>query len=329
MANVTIVRESELRECVSLVDAVPCIEECFRALATGDVVMPPILRLDIHQFNGEVDVKTAYLPGVDGFAIKISPGFFDNPSIGLPSTSGMMNLFSAHTGQLQAVLLDNGYLTDIRTAAAGAVAAKWLSRQSSQSVALVGAGMQAGLQLEALTLVRSIRTARVWARDPSKAQGFADHWSRQLRIDVGARDSVAEAVNGADIVVTATPSTEPLLHAVDLSPGQHVTAMGSDAEHKNELHPDVLAGADKYFCDRISQVTVLGELHHATEAGLFSAEQVCAELGEVVAGSSPGRTGDGEITICDLTGTGAQDTAIATMARRRAEEVGVGQSIDN
>ena len=136
MPKIRILAERELRDCVALdLDAVTCIENCFRALATEAVIMPPIMRLDIHAHNGEVDVKTAYLPGVDSFAIKISPGFFDNPSIGLPSTGGMMNLFSAHTGQLEAVLLDNGYLTDVRTAAAGAVAAKWLSRENAHRVA--------------------------------------------------------------------------------------------------------------------------------------------------------------------------------------------------
>ena len=290
--------------------------------------MPPILRLDIREFNGEVDVKTAYLPGVDSFAIKISPGFFDNPAMGLPSTSGLMNLFSARTGQLEAVLLDNGYLTDVRTAAAGAVAARWLSRESSGSAAIVGAGMQAGLQLDALTRVRPIRSATVWARNPDRAQAFADRWSRQLGIDVEARDTVTQAVKAADIVVTTTPSDEPLIHSGDLSPGQHLTAMGSDAEHKNELHPEVLAGADKYFCDRITQAAVLGELHHAVESGLFDLNQVSAELWEVVAGLNRGRTGDAEITICDLTGTGAQDTAIATLARQRAAEAGVGTTLD-
>jgi ornithine cyclodeaminase len=330
MPQVKILSETGLRECVALdSDVVGCIEDCFRTLATKPVIMPPILRLDIHQYNGEVDVKTAYLPGVDSFAIKISPGFFDNPKIGLPSTGGMMNLFSAKTGQLEAVLLDNGYLTDVRTAAAGAVAARWLSREDARCAAIIGAGMQARLQLKALTLVRKIATARVWARDAEKARQFAVSQSAELGIDVQAYDSVHDAIDGADIVVTTTPSREPLLHFRDLAPGQHVTAIGSDAEHKNELHPDLVAGTDGYFCDRVSQVAVLGELHHAIEAGVFGEDGVSAELGEVIAGLKPGRIGDKEITVCDLTGTGAQDTAIATLAGRRAESAGLGTHFDN
>src|SRR5439155_19900968 len=125
MSRTTILTEAELRKIVTLdLDAVACVENAFRALATLPVAMPPILRLDIPEHRGEVDVKTAYVPGIDGFAIKISPGFFDNPKLGLPSVNGMMVLLSSKTGLVEALLLDNGYLTDVRTAAAGAVAAK-------------------------------------------------------------------------------------------------------------------------------------------------------------------------------------------------------------
>lgn len=171
MSRMIILTEAQLREIVGLDrDAVACIEEAFAALATKAVAMPPILRLDIPDYRGEVDVKTAYVPGIEGFAIKISPGFFDNPKIGLPSTNGMMVLLSSRTGLVQALLLDNGYLTDIRTAAAGAVAAKHLSRHNASVAAIFGAGMQARLQLEALRLVRPIREARIWARDAAKAE---------------------------------------------------------------------------------------------------------------------------------------------------------------
>lgn len=120
MSHVTILTEKDLRAIVKLdLSAVDCVERAFAALATGTVAMPPILRLDIPEFRGEVDVKTAYVPGFDGFAIKVSPGFFDNPKLGLPSLNGLMILFSAKTGLVQALLLDNGYLTDVRTAAAG------------------------------------------------------------------------------------------------------------------------------------------------------------------------------------------------------------------
>jgi ornithine cyclodeaminase len=325
MPGIRILNETELRGCVALdMDAVDCVESCFRALATKDIVMPPILRLDIRDHNGEVDVKTAYVPGLDSFAIKISPGFFDNPKLGLPSVNGLMVLFSAKTGLVEAVLLDNGYLTDVRTAAAGAVAAKWLSRPDARSAAVIGAGVQARLQVKALTLVRGIETVEVWARDAAQAAACAEELGAELGISATPAASAEAAVRGADVVITTTPSTAPLVQADWLSPGQHVTAMGSDAEHKNELDPRVLVKADRYVCDRQSQCLVLGELHHAIEAGLVAGDAAFGELGQVIAGQAEGRTSDRDITVSDLTGTGVQDTAIATLARQRAEAAGAG-----
>jgi len=328
--RMTIVTEAELRRAVPLDrDAVACVEEAFLALATKAVVMPPILRLDIPEHHGEVDVKTAYVPGLDGFAIKISPGFFDNPKLGLPSTSGLMVLFSARTGQVDAVLFDNGYLTDIRTAAAGAVAARHLSRKDAKVAAIFGAGMQAQLQLQALMLVRPIVEARIWARQPERADALAVKLSDRLGIAVRAEAAPEAAVDGADIIVTTTPATEPVLRADWLSPGQHVTAMGSDAEHKNELDPAILARADLYVPDSLAQVRRLGELHHAIAAGTVAADAVFPELGAVIAGTAPGRRSAAAITVADLTGTGAQDTAIATLARGRVAAAGIGTPFES
>ena len=330
MPRMTILTEAELREIVKLdLDAVACVENAFRALATQPVAMPPILRLDIPEHRGEVDVKTAYVPGIDGFAIKISPGFFDNPKLGLPSVNGMMVLLSAKTGLVEALLLDNGYLTDVRTAAAGAVAAKHLSREDSNVATIFGAGVQARLQLEALTLVRPISEARIWARDVARAQSVAQELSKVLGIAVRAEAEAGTAVAGADIVVTTTPSSEPLIMPGLLAAGQHVTAMGSDAEHKNELAPAILKMADLYVADSAKQTRRLGELHHAVEAGLIAADAETTELGEVIAGLKPGRRSATDITVADLTGTGVQDTAIATLARDRARAGNGGTIFDS
>src|SRR5690606_36683857 len=229
MPRMTILTEAELRKLVPLdLEAVDCVENAFRALATLPVAMPPILRLDIPEHRGEGDVKTAYVPGVDGFAIKISSGFFDNPKLGLPSVNGMMVLLSAKTGLTEALLLDNGYLTDVRTAAAGAVAARHLSRADSTVAAIYGAGVQARLQLEALMLVRTIAEARIWARDAAKAEALAGKLREELGILVRAEADPRKAAAGADLIVTTTPAERPLIKAEWLSPGQHVTAMGSD-----------------------------------------------------------------------------------------------------
>jgi ornithine cyclodeaminase len=330
MSTLTILTEGDLWNIVQLdAEAVACIESAFHALATKPVAMPPILRLDIPEFRGEVDVKTAYVPGLDGFAIKISPGFFDNPKIGLPSTNGMMVLLSSRTGLVQALLLDNGYLTDVRTAAAGAVAAKHLSREDSSVAAIFGAGMQARLQLEALMLVRPIRAARIWARDRDKAELTRKSLTAKLGIPVDAVADPQIAVSGADIIVTTTPSDQPILRAEWLEPGQHLTAMGSDAEHKNEIDPAAFAKADLYVADRLSQTRKLGELHHAITKGLVPADRDFPELGQIVAGRKPSRVSRDQITFADLTGTGIQDTAIATLAFARARARGAGTNFES
>ncbi|TFG84722.1 MAG: ornithine cyclodeaminase family protein, partial [Hyphomicrobiales bacterium] len=171
--------------------------------------------------------------------------------------------------------------------------------------------------------VRPIESARIWGRNPAAATAAAAELSLELGLPVSAADSAAEAVAGADIIVTTTPSTIPLLRAGWLEPGQHVTAMGSDAEHKNEVDPAAIARVDLYVADSLSQTRRLGELHHAIAAGLIAADAPLPELGQIIAGA-PGRTSPDQITLCDLTGTGVQDTAIATLARERAVAQGAG-----
>jgi ornithine cyclodeaminase len=328
MPKIKILTEDELRQTVALdLAAVDCVQSAFAALAGGKVVMPPILSMAIEEHHGEVDVKTAYVPGIDSFAIKMSPGFFDNPRLGLPSTSGLMILFSARTGMVEALLLDNGYLTDVRTAAAGAVAARHLARPDAERACLIGAGTQARMQLQALCLVRPIKQAVICARDPAKAEAAARELTHRLDVTVSASSDVANAVSGADIDVTTTPSATPLVMADWLRPGQHVTAMGSDQPHKNELEPACLTRADLYVADRQSQTENLGELHHAIAAGLVPSGTAFPELGDIVVGLAQGRGSPGAITICDLTGTGVQDTAIATFARRCADAAGAGTDL--
>jgi ornithine cyclodeaminase len=329
MPKVILLNETDLRTCVMLdASAIDCIEQTFRSLATEEVIMPPILRLDIHAHNGEVDVKTAYLPGLDKFAIKISPGFFDNPQLGLPSLNGLVTLHSTRTGVLEALLLDNGYLTSIRTAAAGAVAARWLARPNARRAAILGAGEQARLQLQALTLVRPIDAVTVWSPHLAHSQRFAVEMGQQLKLTITPCVDIDTAMAGADIAVTTTPSRHPLIEARHLRPGLHITAMGSDAEHKNEIAPAVVVTASPYVCDRLSQVRLLGELHHAISAGLIDADAVMTELGQVIAGQRFGRTDANDVTLCDLTGTGAQDTAIAAFAYARALGAGYGLPFD-
>lgn len=310
--DIVIATEAELRRSVQLDERiVDIVEEAFRALARGDVVMPPVLSMDLPMVNGEVDVKTAYIPGFDGFAIKVSPGFFDNPALGLASLNGLMILFSAKTGLVEAIFLDNGYLTDIRTAAAGAVAARHLAPETVDTVTVFGTGVQARLQVAAARLVRPFSRVFVWGRDPAKAETCAREIADAHGIEARATDDPATAVAQSQLAITTTPAREPVFLADWLHPGLHITAMGSDQDGKTEIDPQALARADAYVCDRVSQCETLGELRSARAAGLLL-QETPAELGEVIAGTRPGRRAPSDVTICDLTGTGAQDTAIAS-----------------
>ncbi len=330
MPDINILTESELRRCVPLDGkAIDVVEAVFETLAGGTVVMPPIMRLDIEQHNGEIDVKTAYVPGLDSFAVKMSPGFFDNPKIGLPTTSGLMIVFSSETGVVKSLLLDNGYLTDVRTAAAGAVAAKHLSNPDIETVGVVGTGMQARLQIEALKLVRDFERVLVWGRDFVKAGQYADEMTHRLGIRVEPMDDIAALVADSQIVVTTTPSRAPVIKADWLHPGLHITAMGSDSEHKNELDPAIVSACTAFVCDTRAQSARLGELHHAIDAGAVPEDVAVSELGAVVSGDAPGRQSPDDITVCDLTGTGAQDTAISRLAVEKAAALGAGTIINS
>ncbi|RED43770.1 cyclodeaminase [Aestuariispira insulae] len=325
MPEIILLNEQELRHKVPLDNqAVQIVEDAFAKLATGGVVMPPILSMAIAEQNGEVDVKTAYVPGLDGFAIKVSPGFFDNPKIGLPSLNGMMMLLSVKTGLVQALLLDNGYLTDVRTAAAGAVAAKALAPAQVTTAGVIGTGLQAELQIQALKLVRDFEKLTVWGRDRAKAEAYAMRMEGLLGLPVQVMETVAEVIAASQCVITTTPSSSPLITADMLHEGLHITAMGSDADHKNELAPDVLSKADLFTCDRQSQSAALGELRSAIKAGVIDQGQTIPELGDILVGKHPGRESDQAVTVCDLTGTGVQDTAIATHAFSLCRASGIG-----
>ncbi len=307
--------EEEIRQYVAVNQkAIEIVEEGFTALANGNVTLPPIMRIDIPENNGEIDVKTAYIKGLDTFAIKISSGFFNNASLGLPSLSGMMILFNTTTGITESILLDNGYLTDVRTAAAGAVAAKYLAKETIQDVGVIGTGTQARYQIEALSKVRDFQTIHVYGRNEEAARKYAREIEEELGKKVIIAKSIEKVVKESEVVVTTTPSTTPLIKAEWLHPGLHITAMGSDAEHKQELDAKIFGQVDLIACDVKSQAFRLGELHHAKDQNIVTEASAISEIGEITSGHQRGRENDRQITVCDLTGTGVQDTVIARFA---------------
>jgi ectoine utilization protein EutC len=322
-----ILDEKELRACVALdAAALAAIESAFAQMARGEADVPAPMGIVVPEREGEVHIKSAYLRGHDGFAVKIASGFWRNAAEGLPVSSGMMLLLDARTAFPLALLLDNGYLTEVRTALAGAIAAKYLAPEVVRTVGVIGAGMQARMQVEALRLTRAFECVRVWARRAEAAQGYAQEISAKLGVEVRAAASSREVVRDSDLVITTTPARQPLVTAADMHPGLHITAMGSDGPGKQELDPQVLARADLVACDRRSQCERLGELQHAAAAGVDTSKMRIVELGQVIAGAQPGRTSEQQVTVCDLTGVGVQDTAIASLAYAKARARGLGRT---
>ncbi len=318
----------EIKKCVQLNEnLIPIIEEGFKSLALGQTTMPPIMRLDIEKYHGESDIKAAYIEGLDSYAIKIASAFFNNPQLGLPSSNGLMILLDSKTGVLKSVLLDKGYLTDVRTAMAGAISAKYLSNKESTKAGILGAGIQAKFQLEALTLVRKIDSAYIWARDSNKAKKFLGE-IKHLNLDLEVCSSIQDLIQKSDIVITTTPSKLPLIKSDWLKKGLHITAMGSDAEQKNELDPLIVKQCDYYIPDSLSQTKILGELHHAIKNNVVDGSNKYTELGNIILDPNLGRKNINDITVCDLTGTGVQDTVIARHTYEMANKLQLGVNTD-
>jgi ectoine utilization protein EutC len=320
---------NHVRQAIDPAGALSAVRAGFVALGEGRAVSPPNFELDLPESHGEVHVKGGYLKGGDYVAIKLASGFYDNPALGLPTAGGLTVILSAHTGQLLWLVADQGLMTDLRTAAAGALAADLLARRDLNQVTIVGAGGQARYQLSALLQVRRPARVAVVARRRQAAEAYAEETQELYGLPVECATDVESAVRQADIVVTTTPARTPVLQADWVRPGTHITAMGSDMPDKNELDPQLLVRADKVVVDSVESAVRSGELHHAVQEGLMSSEDVYGELGALAAGLLPGRERDDEITVSDLTGVGVQDVAISALLADRAADLGLGRRLSS
>jgi ornithine cyclodeaminase/alanine dehydrogenase-like protein (mu-crystallin family) len=308
-----LIGEEDLRAVIGEDEAMEAVERAFRALAGGRVIQPPPMGMELEEPRGEVHVKGAYLRGEPIFAIKVASGFYENAEKGLPTGSGLVLVFCAATGVPLGLLQDNGYLTELRTGGAGALAVRLLAPARPLVVAVLGAGSQARYQIRAINRIRELTEVRVWSPDPREIQPYLDEMSPGLPASILGTFSVEEAVRDADVVVTVTPARSPILELPWLGGGATVVAVGSDGPEKQELNTEILRAAGKVVVDSKAQCVRLGESHHAISEGALSADDIHAELGEVLAGARAGREGD-ELIVCDLTGVGAQDAAMAGVA---------------
>ena len=308
MTTVRVLREADVRAALPMAACIDAVEGAFVAYSNGEAELPSVIHLDVPEARGEIHVKAGHIHGAPAYAVKVASGFY---AADPPAIDGLVIVFDAETGGPVAFLLDGGYVTDTRTGAAGGVAARWLAPEHATVVGVVGTGIQARRQVEALRCVRDVTEIRVWGRDADRASAAAS--------DVGGvvAPSVREAVDAADVVITCTASTEPVVRAEWIAPGTHITAVGSDGAGKQELDPELLRRADVLVVDSLDQCRRLGELQHALDVA-----DRAVELGRVCAGTSPGRTTSTQLTVCDLTGVGVQDVAAANAVLANAGDAG-------
>ena len=303
-----IVTLDEIKKVLPSLDLMPAIEAGFVAYSAGRSVVPPVGELLLEK--GEVHIKYGFIKEDEHYVIKIASGFYGNPKLGLPTSSGLMLMFSQATGQPVAALLDEGVLTDVRTAVAGAIAAKYLAPKQVQRIGMVGTGVQARLQLQHLQAVTTCREVLVWGRGEAQLSRYQAEMTA-AGFSVATTQNAGDILASCNLIVTTTPANEPILQVDDLRAGVHITAVGSDTPHKQELDSTILGKADLVVADSIPQCLVRGEIYKAIEGGHLQADS-SVELGDVIAGNANGRVDDSQITIADLTGVAVQDIQIAT-----------------
>lgn len=313
--HVRVLRESDVRAALDMRVCIDACEQAFAAYSSGAAELPAVIHLDVPETAGEIHVKAGHLHGAERYAVKVASAFYSDSRA---AVNGMVVVFDAYDGAPVAFVLDNGYLTDLRTGAAGGVAARHLAPEDPGIVTVLGTGAQALQQLDALTLVRpGVREVRVWGRSPERAAVRAAMLATRLGPErrVTAAPDVRAAVEGADVLITCTAAREPLVTADLVESVRHITAVGSDGAGKQELDPEILRHADLLVVDSRAQCLVLGELQHAPE----QAERA-VELGTICAGRASGRRATEHLTVCDLTGVGVQDVAAANALMDRVAD---------
>jgi ornithine cyclodeaminase len=298
-----------IRSVVEKSDLTPLIEAGFVAYSDGKVVVPPVGELLFDHPPGDTHIKYGYIRNDDIFVIKIASGFYDNPSLGLASGSGLMLVFSQKTGFLQSVLLDEGHLTNIRTAIAGRIAARYLAPKKIDAIGVYGTGTMARLQITHLASETDCRKIVVWGRSDESLSRYCEDMTA-LGYEVTTTRQSHDVTDSCNLIVMTTPSTQALVTAEQVRPGMHITAVGSDTPEKQELESRVLSRANIVVADSIEQSRTRGEIFHAVRDG-YLAEHNILELGNVIRDGVKARRNDSDVTIADLTGVAVQDIQIA------------------
>ena len=304
-----IARIDEIKKALEGIDTIQTIADGFEAYSAGKVDVPDPGELLFEEPSGQVHIKYGAIRGDDYYVAKIASNFPGNSDLGLSRVQGVMLVYNQKTGEPEAFLLDNGYLTTIRTAAAGALCAKYLAPKNLERIGMFGCGTQGQIQLEFLDGIVDCKDVLAWSRKPETLESY-DQAMTSNGFNISTTQDAAEVAATCQLIVMCTPSHEPLLQADDVRPGTHITALGSDTPEKIELDSQILVKADVVVADSIPQSQTRGEISHARRAGLIADDQI-VELGNVITGKAQGRTSDDQITVADLTGVAVQDIQIS------------------
>ncbi len=326
MSKIIILSQNEVKSCLPMSEAIRAVREAYIAFAKGRVKMPPVMHLDVSQYNGEVDIKSGYIEDLGLIGTKIASGFYDNYKLGLPPGIAVIILMDLKTS-MPVAIMDGTYVTAYRTGAAGAVAAKVLARKDSNIIGVVGAGTQARMQVLALREVFSLKKIKVWDINTTERDRYVEEMSEQLKIPIEPAEDIKNAVTETDIIVTVTPSRKALVMKEWIQEGVHINAIGADGPGKQELDPFIVKRADKIVVDSLNQCRIIGEIQHALADGLITEDDVYAEIGEILIGEKVGRETSEEITLFDATGLAAQDIAAANIVFKQAKEKGIGRVV--
>jgi len=319
---VVLLSQNDVRRLLTMPDCIAAVEQAFRLYGEGKTTKPGVL--GVHTEGGGFHIKAGILGEEKPyFVAKVNGNYPGNPGRGLPTIQGVLYLADARNG-VPLALMDSAEITNLRTGAATGIAAKYLARKDCATALLIGCGVQARTQLQALAAVLPLKQVFAYSIDAAQAKAFAQRMAAELRIDVTPAEDFRSVIGRCDACVTCTTAHEWFLSAADVPPGMFIAAVGADNEHKQELQPELLAKA-KVVTDITDQCAAMGDLHHALAAGLFTRDRVHAELGEIVAGKKPGRTSTQEITIFDSTGMALQDVAAAVAVYEAAALQGSAQ----
>ena len=308
--------KGEIEELLGMSEVLKTVENAFKLKAQGKTIMPPKIYLDLSEYQGDYRAMPAYIDGSAG--IKWVCRYQNNRKYELPAVMAVIILCDPNTGY-PLVIMDGTYITRMRTGAAGGVAVKYLARKGSSVIGMIGAGIQARTQLLAISeVLPRIGEVKVFDQYRDASLRYTEEMGAELNINIRPVETV-EAATEADIVVTTTYATGPVVKKQYIRPGTHINAIGADAKGKQELEADLLVSA-KVIIDDIEQASHSGEINVPLSEGLLKIEEIYGTLGEIVTGMKQGRENDEEITIFDSTGLAIQDIICAKLVYEKARK---------